>query len=166
MAWSDICCWNQECHQSKCSSMELCAWLFHSQWEFTCDVHMRMGLTPPGPSMPTLTLWVAPFAPHAPSVHVGTPCAHTPWTVHIHTPAICICGGQQCCGSGHSSFIIMAGPVSLFVSHIPNDGVGQRWDSIQATTRLWDMVVDTGKRGLFSTWEYALESGWTFKIFD
>ena len=26
--------------------------------------------------------------------------------------------------------------------------------------------VYTGKRGLFSTWEYALKSGWTFKIFD
>ena len=40
---------------------------------------------PPRPSMPILTPWVAPFtlsapvfAPHTPSVHVGTPHAHTP----------------------------------------------------------------------------------------
>ena len=41
------------------------------------DVCMHMGLMPPGPSMPTLTLWVVPFAPFAP--------AFTP-----HAPSVCV----------------------------------------------------------------------------
>ena len=48
---------------------------------------------PPGPSMPTLTSQAVPFVPSAPaftppapSVHVGTPHTHTPYTIHVCTP--------------------------------------------------------------------------------
>ena len=53
---------------------------------------------PPRPSMPILTPQIVPFVPsapvftpHAPSVCVGTPCAHTPCTIHVHAPAIHTC---------------------------------------------------------------------------
>ena len=37
----------------------------------------------------------------------------------------------------------------------------------QTLENIWRVEeAGTGKRGLFSTWEYALESGWTFKIFN
>ena len=46
--------------------------------------------------------------PMPPSVHISSPHAHTPCTIHIDAPTIHTCGGQRCCGGGCSSFIIIA----------------------------------------------------------